>query len=251
MSAPKPSVQLYTLRDFIAEDLPGTIARVAQLGFTQVEPYDFVARADEFAAALAANNLTAPTAHAMMIGTDVRPVLEAAKMLGITNVIDPFSNPEEWGNKDAVAGFAAEINRISEEAKAYGITIGYHNHFWELSNQIDGQTAFDYFIGLLNPDVVLEVDTYWTEVGGVNAADYLRKHADRIVAIHVKDGKLGLEFPEIVEHQVPAGTGDVPVAAILAAAPQAIPVVEFDKFNGGDLFAAVAQSLAFINGNRA
>ncbi|MEY2945932.1 MAG: hypothetical protein RL243_692, partial [Actinomycetota bacterium] len=99
--------------------------------------------------------------------------------------------------------------------------------------------------------VVLEVDTYWTEVGGVNAADYLRKHADRIVAIHVKDGKLGLELPEIVEHQVPAGTGDVPVAAILAAAPQAIPVVEFDKFNGGDLFAAVAQSLAFINGNRA
>ncbi len=46
------SIQLYTLRNAISEDLPGTIAKVAEIGFTQVEPYNFVATATELGAAL-------------------------------------------------------------------------------------------------------------------------------------------------------------------------------------------------------
>ena len=49
-----PSVQLYTVRDAIAADLQGAVARVAEIGFTKVEPYAFVERADEFARAFAA-----------------------------------------------------------------------------------------------------------------------------------------------------------------------------------------------------
>ena len=37
------SIQLYTLRNAIQEDLPGTIKKVAAIGYTQVEPYNFVA----------------------------------------------------------------------------------------------------------------------------------------------------------------------------------------------------------------
>ena len=58
------SLQLYTLRTAMGADLPGTIERVAALGYTAVEPYNFVATADELAEALSANGLSAPSSPA-------------------------------------------------------------------------------------------------------------------------------------------------------------------------------------------
>lgn len=237
----KPSVQLYTLRDAVAADLDNTLSRVAEIGFTQVEPYGFVDRADEYVELLPKHGLTAPTGHAAFIGKDATATLEAARKIGIKTLIDPFTLPDEWKDAEKVAGFAAELNRISEQAKSYGITIGYHNHYWELAERIDGEIAFDWFIAKLNPEVVIELDTYWCEVGGVNAPDYLKKHGARIVALHIKDGtKDGNR-----DNQCPAGTGEVPVKEILAAAPHALPVVEFDQYQG-DLFEGIAQSLSYI-----
>lgn len=241
MSKLKPSVQLYTLRDFVALDLDSTLERVAEIGFTQVEPYGFVDRADEYAALLPKYGLTAPTGHAAFIGKDATPILEAAKKLGIETLIDPYTLPEEWKDVARIDYFAEELNRIAEQAKEYGITIAYHNHYWELAERVGEQIAFDYFISKLNSDVVIELDTYWCEVGGVNAPEYLKKHGTRIVALHIKDGtKDGNR-----ENQCPAGTGEVPVKEILAAAPHALPVVEFDQYQG-DLYAGIAQSLAYI-----
>jgi sugar phosphate isomerase/epimerase len=243
MSKLAPSVQLYTVRDAIAEDLPGAIAKVAAAGFTQVEPYGFVDRADEFVAALKANGLTAPTGHAKLIGEDIVPILEAAKKLGIKTLIDPFTLPEFWTDAEAIKGFAEALNAAAVKAEAYGITIGYHNHNWEFSNRIDGEIALDYFISLHSPSIVLEIDTFWCEVGGVSALDYLKKLGSRVVALHIKDGDKDGD----VAKQVPAGTGQIPVREVLAAAPHALPVVEFDLYTGGDVFDGIAQSLKFVN----
>jgi sugar phosphate isomerase/epimerase len=66
------------------------------------------------------------------------------------------------------------------------------------------------------------------------------------VAIHVKDGtKDGNR-----ENQVPAGTGEIPIKEILAAAPHALPVVEFDFYTKGEIFEGITQSLAYIEENR-
>ena len=65
-----PSVQLYTVRDAISTDLNGAVARIAEIGFTKVEPYAFVERADEFERAFAAAGLSAPSGHAPVIDSD-------------------------------------------------------------------------------------------------------------------------------------------------------------------------------------
>ena len=70
----------------------------------------------------------------------------------------------------------------------------------------------------------------------------MRKHGARIVALHIKDGTKDGNL----ENQVPAGTGEIPIKEILAAAPHALPVVEFDQYVKGDLFEGIAQSLAYI-----
>ena len=60
------SLQLFTIREQLEADLEGTLAAVAARGFSAVEPYDFVRRAEAMAAAVSAAGLTAPSGHAFL-----------------------------------------------------------------------------------------------------------------------------------------------------------------------------------------
>ncbi|WP_423918766.1 sugar phosphate isomerase/epimerase family protein [Frigoribacterium sp. 2-23] len=240
------SVQLYTVRDALAADLPGTLARLADIGYTQVEPYSFVERVDEYAEALPANGLTAPSAHVHLVGQDLEPIFAAATRLGISTIIDPHIDETRWVTREDVESVARDLGEIAEKAAAHGLTIGYHNHAFELENLIDGVPALEVLAAALPDTVVLEIDTYWVEVGGVNAAELLARLGDKVQFLHIKDGPKTKDDTE----QVAVGRGTMPVRDILAAARQALPVVELDDHKG-DVFTAVAQSLEFLEGVRA
>ncbi len=239
MTAPI-SVQLYSVRDALAEDLPGTLDRIAGLGFENVELFGFVDKVDEYRDALAASGLTALSAHAQMVETgEVERTLEAAAALGVQTLIDPAIR--DWSSADAVTGAARRLGEIAVSAQAHGLTIGYHNHWWEFETELDGRPAFDLFADELPPAVVLELDTYWAEVGGASATELLGRLGDRVRLIHVKDGPGDRDTAA----QLPAGSGSVPVREILAAAPDAIRVIEFDDYSG-DVFDGIAQSLEYV-----
>ena len=241
------SLQLYTLRNAISEDLPGTIKKVADIGFTQVEPYNFVATAKELGAALKENGLTAPSGHAPLMSQDQDEIFTAAKELGISTVIDPFLPAEHWQTAEDIQATAAKLNAAAKKGAEYGIRVGYHNHAWELESIIDGRTALEYFESLLDPELVLEVDTYWVAVGGQDPVDILAKLGDRVKFIHIKDGPLTTDN----KAQQPAGQGKVPVMDVIAAAKSLeVGVVEFDDY-AGDIFEGIAESLAFLNSNTA
>ena len=236
------SLQLYTLRNAIAEDLPGTIKRVADIGFTQVEPYNFVATAKELGAALKENGLTAPSGHAPLLSQDQDAIFAAAKELGISTVIEPYITAEHWQDAAAIQDTAAKLNAAAKKGAGHGIRVGYHNHQWELESSIGDRTALEYFESLLDPEVVLEVDTYWVAVGGQDPVDILTKLADRVKFIHIKDGPLTTD----TKAQQPAGQGKLPVIDVIAAAASLeVGVVEFDDY-AGDIFEAINQSLSFL-----
>lgn len=237
------SVQLYSVRDAFAHDPTGTLERLARLGFTQVEPYGVRENHAVLREALPALGLTAPTAHAQLLDPqiDQPAVFAAAAELGIGIVIDPLVPPERWQEPDDIAATATALNNAAKVAAAHGITVGYHNHFWELESRMGDRTAFEVLAEQLDPAVVLEVDTYWATAGGVDAPELLRRLGDRVRALHIKDGDLATDG----SGQVPAGQGRVPVTAVLAAAPQALRVVEFDHY-AGDIFDALAASLNFL-----
>ncbi|MWJ40263.1 sugar phosphate isomerase/epimerase, partial [Clavibacter michiganensis subsp. michiganensis] len=118
-----PSVQLYTVRDAVSADLQGAVARVAEIGYTQVEPYAFVERADEradeFAAAFAASGVTAPSGHAPVIDGDddqAARTFDAAAKLGIQTVIDPFIPSERWQTADDAHRIADRVNELQVQA---------------------------------------------------------------------------------------------------------------------------------------
>jgi sugar phosphate isomerase/epimerase len=236
------SLQLYTLRNAIQEDLPGTIRKVAEIGFTQVEPYNFVATAQELGAALRENGLSAPSGHAPLLSQDQDQIFAAAKELGITTVIEPYIPAERWQSAEDVQATAALLNEAAKKGAEYGIRVGYHNHQWELESIIEGRTALEYFADLLDPELVLEVDTYWVAVGGQDPVDILGKLGNRVKFIHIKDGPLTTD----TKAQLPAGQGKVAVLDVIAAAASLeVGVVEFDDYSG-DIFEGINESLSFL-----
>jgi len=241
------SLQLYTVRKPLEEDLAGTIARIAAIGFRKVEPYNFVATADALAEAFAAHGITAPSGHAPLLKDDQDEIFAAAKKLGITTVIDPFIPAEQWQSAEDVERIAAGLNAAAKKGAGYGIRVGYHNHAWELESSINGTTALEYLESLLDPELVLEVDTYWAAVGGQNPAQLLARLGDRVKFIHIKDGPLTGETKE----QVPAGQGKVAIWDVIdAAGSLETGVVEFDDYSG-DIFDGISQSLAFLTSGKA
>jgi sugar phosphate isomerase/epimerase len=264
--ATETSVQLYTVRDAIAEDLAGTIDRVAAIGFTNVEPYGFVDQAGAYASALIASGLKAPSGHAPVIDSDTpAAAFDAAVALGIETVIDPFIPADRWQTADDAARLAERVNELAVQAKAFGLRFGYHNHQWEFGNKVDGRSIYHLFVDQLEPDVVLELDTFWSTVGGADTVAVLKELGDRVQFIHVKDGKVSGDIANLLPSsesalvvpdelmaafklQLPAGSGDVDVEGILEAAPNALRVVEFDGY-AGDVFEGIATALAWLKEN--
>lgn len=236
------SVQLYSVRDAVQQDLPSALDRVASIGFRAVELYGFIDRADEYAGALTAAGLIAPSAHAPLLrADDPARIFEAARTVGVRTVIDPHHPAEHWTTADDVRRTAERLNALAERAASAELAVGYHNHWWELETRVDGTPALEVLAPLLDDAVALEVDTYWSEVGGVGAPGLLERLGSRVRFIHVKDGPRNRD----TSAQLPAGSGEVPVEAVLRAAPNALRVLEFDDY-AGDVFEGLAASLAWV-----
>src|SRR5919199_3964186 len=110
------SVQLYSVREAFAADPAGTLARLAKIGFTQVEPYGLAEHAAVLRTGLADHGLTAPTAHAKLIGVDQDEVFAAAIACGVGVVIDPFTPPERWESESEIAAIATALNDAAKKA---------------------------------------------------------------------------------------------------------------------------------------
>lgn len=238
------SIQLYTVRNLFAEDLPGTLESLAEVGFAQVEPFGFTSSAEELAENLPRLGLTAPTAHISLLGADLPAVFRAAQRIGISTVFDPMIDPARWSTRESVEKIAAELKTVAEQAADYGLRVGYHNHAFELESRIDGVTALEVFAEAAGDALDLEVDTYWAEVGGVEAIGLLEALGERVKALHIKDGPRTKENKD----QVALGSGGMAIPEILAAAPQALAVVELDDFDG-DIREAVRDSYRYLTQN--
>jgi sugar phosphate isomerase/epimerase len=241
----KPSVQLYTVRDHMA-DREATLTRLAGLGYTAVEPYDPTADPKGFRALADDLGLTVSGAHAMAMlnEPDPAPVFEAIATLGTDLAILPAGIPQDsFTSHDGLQQAADLLNSLSAKASEHGLRLGYHNHWWEFEPVLEGRHALEILAGLTAPEVVFEIDTYWAAVGGADPAAVLERLGERVVALHVKDGPIVKGEPHVA-----VGTGAMPVPAILAAAPaDAWRVVELDEC-ATDIFDALGQSLAYLNG---
>ncbi len=240
MPRPPLSVQLYTVREQLASDPAATIEALAAMGFTAVEPFGLPDLPDAVSDALRAHGLTMPTAHGSLLARTAE-TLTAAKALSVQTIIEPYQSPERFADRDSIAAVAAELSAAAEAAAAHGMTVGYHNHDAELRQTVEGVPALLVLADLTDDRVVFELDAYWAAVAGADPVSIAKALGERLIAVHVKDG----DPAGTVEQQVVAGRGTVALADVLAAAPHARPIVEFDVMPG-DGFGAIAASARWV-----
>lgn len=241
------ALQLYSIRERIESDgLAPSLAHAASAGFDRIELYNLMGWADELRTELPANGLSAPTAHARLLGEDQSAIFATAASLGVETIIDPFTEPTLWTTRDDVLRIADHLNSSAAGAREHGLALGYHNHAWEAA-PLGDTTALEVLADALDPEVVLEVDAYWAAVGGADVPALLTALGTRVVALHLKDAPLVDGALSQDRHdQLPVGEGAIEWTAILDAAPSArLLVVEFDEFRG-DIYDGAATSLAGI-----
>jgi sugar phosphate isomerase/epimerase len=238
---PQLALQLYTIREALKADPDAALDRLLAIGYRDVELFDMLGFGRPLAEALERAGLRAVSAHQSILGKDVAAVCAAAADFGVDLVIDPWVDPDRWVSPDSIAAIADDLAAASRVAAAHGVRIGYHNHWFELEQRFDGRSGLEVLAERLPPEVVLEVDTYWAGVGGEDPAALLGRLGSRVVALHLKDGPISRD----TKAQVPVGQGAMRFPAILAAAPDALRIVELDD-SALDRFDALAQSRDYL-----
>jgi sugar phosphate isomerase/epimerase len=235
---------LFTLRDHLqAGSRLAVLRSLSGFGYGAVEPYDVATDPERLRDDLGETGLAACSAHARALGEDAHAHLAGARTVGAGTVIVPSVKPERFADADSIGALARELNEGAARAADYGLRFGYHNHWFELESLISGRTGLEILADALDESVVLEVDTYWAAVGGQDVPGLLGRLGDRVRYLHVKDGPVTRDDP-----MTAVGQGRMPVADILAAAPQAEwHVVELDRC-ATDMLTAVRESLEWLAG---
>jgi sugar phosphate isomerase/epimerase len=237
-------VQLYTIRDALTKDLDGSLARVAKIGFQEVELAGYRSHSvAEFKTALDRHGLSAPSTHIAFerIRDELPAVLDEAHTLGHKYVVCPNIADAKSG-LDGYRKAADVLNNAGMIAKKSGITIGYHNHESELT-PINGQRPYDVLLERTDPSlVVMEMDIYWMEAGGGDPITYFRKYPGRYRMVHAKGMEAGPKHG-----MTDVGKGVIDWKGIFAANP-GIEHYFVEHDHPADPFASIAASYEYLKG---
>jgi sugar phosphate isomerase/epimerase len=204
-----PGIQLYTVREDLPKDTPGTLKQLYDIGFREVETAGFGKYSvKEFRQLLDDAGLKCPSAHLNMNAADLGPVFEDAHTLGAQFAT---SSSLATGNMPrpprpapgappaprpimgplGLEGFtklAAQMNDIGAKTKAAGLQYAYHNHNYEFEKMPDGRFGYDVLVANTDHDLVkFEIDCGWMCAGGADPIVYFKKFPGRFKMIHVKE----------------------------------------------------------------
>jgi len=188
----KIGVQLYTVRDLMKEDFDGTIAKVAQVGYKEVEFAGYFNHtAQQVKDILQKNGLTAPSTHVQYDELDEKfpSVIEFSKTVGMDYIICPWI-PEEFRKSPDIWKQASDkFNKCGEQTKKAGMQFGYHNHWFEFL-PTNGKLPYDELLKDCDPNLVkMEMDLCWAVAAGADPVKYFEKYPGRFPLVHVKDLK--------------------------------------------------------------
>jgi len=183
-------IQLYTLRDVIPDDPQGTLKKVADMGFKQIEGYDgdqgmfWNMGHKPFKQYISDLGLDMVSSHCNIRENFEEKAGQAAEV-GMKYLICPYIGPQK--SMDDWKRVTDRFNECGTICKKEGIRFAYHNHAYSFK-AFSGQIPHDFIMDNTDPDTVdHEMDIYWVVTGGADPIDYLKKYPNRFRLCHVKD----------------------------------------------------------------
>ena len=212
-------IQLYTVRAGMQRDFEGTLARIAEIGYQDVEFAGYFGRTPaQVRAALNLAGLAGVATH--IPGADVaadpdRIVAETAE-IGCQYLVAAWI---DQGERQTIADWqrwAERFNRTGEKAKAAGIRFAYHNHDYEFG-RLQNQLPYDVLIRSTDSGLVsFEMDLYWLIKAGHDPLAYFARYGARFPLLHVKDSAGAPEH-----RMVDVGDGSIDFRRIFSRREQA------------------------------
>jgi len=198
-------IQLYSIREDMNKDPLGTLKKLAEMGYKYVEHASYNNRkfygypATEFKKILDGLGMKMPSGHTFLGKphwdetkkefTDLwKYTVEDAATMGQQYVISPALDEKYRKNYDELKGFMDVFNKSGELCKKSGMKFGYHNHDFEFSESLNGETLYDIILKSTDPDLVIQqLDIGNLFNGGAKAKDVVKKYPGRFMSLHVKD----------------------------------------------------------------
>ena len=235
-------VQLYTVRDRMEKDFAGTLERLAQIGYREVEFAGYFNNTPEQVRTLLDRlKLSAPSVHVMLdaLQKDLPGQIRSARTIGheyltVPALLEPLmgrpTGADYWQRT------AAEFNRIAKLLHAEGLGFAYHNHAFEFERLADGRTGYDVLLAETDPTLVkFELDLFWATFAGSDPLAMFEKNPGRYAMWHVKDmrgveearrqaaapGSVTQKMQEAMSRLAAVGTGEIDFRPIFAHAQQA------------------------------
>jgi len=240
MTAPI-ALQLYTLRAQLPEDYAGVIRQVAAMGYAGVEPAGFPGSNVRDAARLFGElGLAVPAAH-VNVFADANAAFETTAALECGYAVSGGGlGRDNFKTLDDVRRACDRANVLALTAKANGVHLGLHNHWWEFE-PVEGQIPFDIMLERLDDSIIFEVDCYWAQVAGADPVAVIQRLGTRAPLLHIKDGPVQKDVP-----QTAVGQGKMDYQRIIAAAPHAEwLIVELDNC-ATHMLTAVSESYDYL-----
>lgn len=219
-------LQIYTVREQLANDLEGTLKAVADIGFTQVEIFGyndgtyFGKPASEFYALLKQYGLSPISSHHLtgLVNTDAvgtltngwEKAVEDAATAGQKYMACAWLFPQER-TLESYKALPELLNKAGEIVRSAGMQFCYHNHDFEFET-IDGLVPMYHLLDNTDPaNLAMELDLYWISKAGYDPIEFFSKYPGRVPLMHFKDmaDSEEREFTEV-------GNGTIDFQAILA-----------------------------------
>ena len=215
------AVQLWTLRDEIAQDLPGTLQRVAEIGYEGIELwFGQWPAVDELVAILDDTGLRPVSAHVpyLELRDNLDAVIAYHRALGNGDLTIPIIPGDLRGTAEAWHRRVEEIARIGQRCREAGMRLSYHNHTVEFEEFVDGADAHDFIFSQVGSDVLqAQLDTYFIAAVGKDPVAYIGRYSGRVPLLHIKD----LARVDGGTMTVEIGQGELDWDGILSAAEDA------------------------------
>jgi sugar phosphate isomerase/epimerase len=188
----KVGLQLYTVRDLMKGDFDGTIAKVAQIGYKEVEFAGYFGRTGQQVRAVCdKNGLAAIATHVQYdeLNDKFPAVVETSKAIGLEYIVCPWIPEDLRKSPDIWKQAAAKFNHCGELSKKAGMQFAYHNHWFEFL-PVDGKLPYDQLLKECDPNLVkMEMDLCWITAAGGDPVKYFNLYPGRFPLVHVKDLK--------------------------------------------------------------
>lgn len=244
-------IQLWTLREHMAEDPREVLQRVAAFGYRQIENYEgpqglwWGMTHTEFKALCDHMGLEPVASHCNFVEDFETKAAQAAEV-GMKYLVAPWVGPQK--RIDDFRRIAELFNQCGETCRRHGLRFAYHNHDYSFK-ELDGTLPQDVLMQETDPQLVdFEMDIYWVVTAGADPIVWLDKYPGRWRLCHIKDREKHAPLAERKASCI-LGTGSIDFAAILKAARKQgmqYYLVEQEQYAQGTPYECARANAAFL-----